>query len=110
MGSIFDDLTPSIDTTLDFLDKITRPRAQFLVNDHAAGCYQLNEMFKDSDECCACMTNPCSVIFLPCLHLCVCQECLVKLEDKCPMCRKKIIEFIRWRPGSEGSESSKQRH
>ena len=46
--------------------------------------------------CCVCKEHNCSVIFIPCGHMCVCEYCYGKLESnkKCPMCRKTISETI----------------
>ena len=47
-----------------------------------------------ADLCCICLTNPTSVVLLPCSHQCLCSGCSTtehgKLE-KCPICRQDIL-------------------
>lgn len=45
-------------------------------------------------ECVVCMENDVNVIFLPCGHLCCCNNCQISLID-CPMCRCNIERRIR---------------
>lgn len=44
-------------------------------------------------ECCVCLTNAKSVLFLPCRHLCTCEECGLNaaLVLSCPICRGDIV-------------------
>jgi hypothetical protein len=47
----------------------------------------------DEDQWCViCLTDPKVVVLLPCMHLCVCQDCLVHV-DKCPVCRRGFNEY-----------------
>eukprot|EP00456_Euglypha_rotunda_P069282 TRINITY_DN60897_c0_g1_i1.p1 TRINITY_DN60897_c0_g1~~TRINITY_DN60897_c0_g1_i1.p1 ORF type:complete len:237 (-),score=34.25 TRINITY_DN60897_c0_g1_i1:11-649(-) len=46
-------------------------------------------------ECIVCFTEPKDVIFLPCRHICVCNECH-KNMPKCPVCRAPIASFLRF--------------
>ena len=46
-----------------------------------------------AEDCVVCLTDPKSVVLLPCRHLCVCETCLVFL-DKCPVCRAAFEEYI----------------
>ena len=39
------------------------------------------------------MSEPKSVILLPCRHVCVCHEC-VQLLDKCPVCRAPLLAYV----------------
>jgi hypothetical protein len=46
-----------------------------------------------SNECCVCMDNIKTHAFVPCGHMCICEECLWELELKtyplkCPLCRQ----------------------
>jgi len=41
---------------------------------------------RDGQDCVVCLTEPKSVILLPCRHMCVCATCFSHL-DKCPVCR-----------------------
>lgn len=45
-------------------------------------------------ECVVCMENDVNVIFLPCGHLCCCNNCQTSLNE-CPMCRSNIERRIR---------------
>jgi hypothetical protein len=42
-----------------------------------------------SSECCVCMDAEANIIFIPCGHLCSCQECSKEISF-CPMCQKGI--------------------
>ncbi|KAL7452068.1 hypothetical protein ACHAWC_003820 [Mediolabrus comicus] len=43
--------------------------------------------------CVICRENPKVVLFMPCRHLCVCEECGHRVElDRCPLCRNVIAE------------------
>jgi len=41
--------------------------------------------------CNVCLTNPKEVILLNCGHVCVCADCVLKLNSKCPVCRSHIV-------------------
>ncbi|XP_055319592.1 E3 ubiquitin-protein ligase LRSAM1-like isoform X2 [Sitodiplosis mosellana] len=45
-------------------------------------------------ECVICMEEPCKVIFVPCGHLCCCNNCHTTIES-CPMCRASIERRIK---------------
>ena len=47
----------------------------------------------DADECVVCMSEPKSIILMPCRHVCVCFEC-VQLLDKCPVCRAPLWAYV----------------
>lgn len=47
---------------------------------------------KDESECCVCLTNDKSWIFIPCGHVCVCRDCahdIMASSRECPLCRQK---------------------
>ena len=46
-----------------------------------------------ADLCCICLTNPTSVVLLPCSHQCLCADCSTKDDklEKCPICREDIL-------------------
>lgn len=46
-------------------------------------------------ECVICMDEKCEVVFIPCGHMCCCQECANKEIDSCPMCRGSIERKIK---------------
>jgi hypothetical protein len=58
-------------------------------------------------ECVVCLSEPSSVIFIPCAHMAMCKECYVCMKDvkqksyctlsscpSCPLCRKIITNVI----------------
>ena len=46
-------------------------------------------------ECSICMHNMSNILFQPCLHKCVCDECwLQNSMERCPLCRQKIDDAI----------------
>jgi E3 ubiquitin-protein ligase LRSAM1 len=45
-------------------------------------------------ECVVCMDQECQIIFLPCGHLCCCEQCQVEIGE-CPMCRGVIENKIK---------------
>ncbi|NXF92194.1 LRSM1 ligase, partial [Eubucco bourcierii] len=45
-------------------------------------------------ECVVCMEQEPQIIFLPCGHVCCCQNCCERLQP-CPLCRKDIAQRIR---------------
>jgi len=51
-----------------------------------------NKKLKDEDNLCLiCITNEKNMAFIPCGHLCICEECSKKYkEDKCIICRKEF--------------------
>ena len=45
------------------------------------------------DDCVICYENKPNILFLDCLHFCVCNECNSNGGlSKCPLCRKKLIK------------------
>lgn len=46
-------------------------------------------------NCTICLMKPRNMIMLPCLHLCICQDCsqelIRKRIRKCPICRKTVV-------------------
>lgn len=53
-----------------------------------------NEDNEDNYLCVICLTDKKNVAFLPCKHLCCCEECSKKVKE-CPMCRKKVEDTIK---------------
>ncbi|VDM16046.1 unnamed protein product [Hydatigera taeniaeformis] len=45
------------------------------------------------NECCICQDAQCSIIFLPCGHVCCCKFCSVKVV-LCPLCRSTVEQHI----------------
>lgn len=48
----------------------------------------------DDTVCIFCCTRARSRLFHPCMHVCACDECALKL-DSCPVCKKEI--HARWK-------------
>ena len=50
--------------------------------------YALDSLHK----CCICLDAVSSVLFMPCLHLAICDECATAYlhEGKCPICRASV--------------------
>jgi hypothetical protein len=46
-------------------------------------------------QCNVCMTNVKNYACIPCGHLCICGECSIKIDDKCPLCNDKITNIVR---------------
>ncbi|XP_024866997.1 cell growth regulator with RING finger domain protein 1-like [Temnothorax curvispinosus] len=51
---------------------------------------------RTSGMCCTCLNATAEYIFIPCGHLCICDDCQKQLEDeKCPLCRETYTNCIR---------------
>jgi hypothetical protein len=51
----------------------------------------------DIAECVVCLSTPSSIIFIPCAHMCVCNDCyqgIKKTKNCCPLCRRNITKII----------------
>lgn len=46
-----------------------------------------------TQRCKVCLTNKCTVVFLPCNHLATCSQCATRLTE-CPICRKRCTHMI----------------
>lgn len=46
-------------------------------------------------ECVICMDRRCEVVFIPCGHMCCCQQCTKKEIQDCPMCRSNVERTIK---------------
>jgi len=56
-------------------------------------------------ECVVCLTDPREVFVLPCRHLCLCADCAPDYKrqwNKCPICRKTVVQMVRIRPQQAG--------
>ena len=78
------------------------------------GCYNSKIFIKDQneniyndmiwssrDECCICLNNKSNILFLPCNHICICQDCInIKNFTNCPICQEAIYStnFLRITP------------
>lgn len=52
------------------------------------------EAERDKHACIICCDKPRNILFHPCRHLCVCDNCSSNL-DSCPVCRRFVIEDLR---------------
>lgn len=68
---------------------------------------KLKNEIKDKEEkleeldnkCSVCFTNKSNIIFIPCGHLCICDDCVYneytqKYISSCPMCRSNGIRYL----------------
>eukprot|EP01036_Dinobryon_divergens_P035370 gene35370-45813_t len=58
---------------------------------------KIEEIAFEEKECVICLSNPSSVKFLPCRHLCSCSDCfkqINKSKRKCPLCRCDVVTTI----------------
>ncbi|KEG05299.1 hypothetical protein DQ04_23881000, partial [Trypanosoma grayi] len=52
--------------------------------------------FPPSGTCCVCMDNQSVIVLLPCHHLCLCEECLMRLfRRRCPYCNQVFLKASR---------------
>ena len=52
-----------------------------------------NKELEDSRLCKVCMEAEICFIFLPCMHICTCENCAVNGNlTICPICREKIVK------------------
>ena len=52
----------------------------------------------DDNNCSICLTNPLEILLKPCGHICICDQCSVKLNvtlPKCPICREVVTSSER---------------
>lgn len=46
--------------------------------------------------CCTCLNTTATHVFVPCGHLCICNDCKQQIKDqKCPLCREKFFQCMR---------------
>ena len=50
--------------------------------------------YEDKYLCKICTINSANIVILPCTHMIMCINCLLKIDDNCPICRTKIDKFI----------------
>lgn len=49
----------------------------------------------NENVCKICFSRKSSIVFLPCQHVAVCGQCVLGVEQKCPICRTFIKETVR---------------
>ena len=47
------------------------------------------------DTCAICLTREKKYVVTPCNHFCLCDICCFRINNKCPICRKKNISLLR---------------
>ena len=61
-------------------------------------CYEKRvglEKPRNTNECVVCLTNYPNILFFPCLHWCVCEECEETQPFRtCPYCRSEIYRKV----------------
>ena len=45
--------------------------------------------------CSICMDRPSVMVLVPCGHLCMCQECSLHAQQRCPICRTAVAHMVR---------------
>ncbi|TNJ30529.1 Ankyrin repeat protein 2 [Giardia muris] len=45
--------------------------------------------------CVVCLTTPKSILFRPCNHCCVCDNCAQRIREECPLCRGLIQDTLK---------------
>lgn len=48
----------------------------------------------ETQICLACLQNPREVALFPCGHVCLCADCSLMIQEKCPVCRETVIETL----------------
>ncbi len=49
--------------------------------------------YDSNEDCVVCLSESQQVVLLPCRHMCVCRQCLSRI-DKCPICRQTYSEHM----------------
>ena len=53
------------------------------------------EKYEEQNLCKICMDKEKCILFQPCGHLIICENCIPSLEKKCPLCRQPIKKFVK---------------
>ncbi|XP_053395992.1 E3 ubiquitin-protein ligase cblA-like [Mercenaria mercenaria] len=53
-----------------------------------------NERLRSKTQCCICNNRRCNIVFKPCGHLVICDNCITNTTE-CPVCKKKVDEAYR---------------
>ena len=54
---------------------------------------QLQE--QSSKTCVVCLSADANMVFVPCGHVCTCRECSKRLQNNCPICRRRFTSLVR---------------
>jgi len=47
----------------------------------------------ETQICLACLENPREVALFPCGHVCLCADCSLLIQEKCPVCRENVADI-----------------
>jgi len=83
---------------LHSMDKEQLLTLETLVLNYTTKVHEIrNELISDQNSCCVCLKEKKAIIFLPCKHVCTCNECsnkLLRVDNKCPLCQIRIEQRI----------------
>ena len=89
-----------IDTFEDYEKQIKKLQIDKECLVHKCNAYETlvktnkNEINKESVSCILCFDQPRNVLFRPCNHILICDDCSGKAEyEECFVCRSKIVEL-----------------
>jgi len=51
------------------------------------------EGLHETQICLACLGKPREVALFPCGHVCLCADCSLLIEEKCPVCRETVVDI-----------------
>ena len=54
-----------------------------------------SEISDSNQECRICLDKPSCFAFVPCGHICACEDCVKKLPKDCPICRNEITGTLK---------------
>ncbi|CAL8081080.1 unnamed protein product [Orchesella dallaii] len=52
------------------------------------------EGLHETQICLACLQNPREVALFPCGHVCLCADCSLLIQERCPVCRESVAETV----------------
>nr|XP_039249301.1 uncharacterized protein LOC120327001 isoform X2 [Styela clava] len=88
-GYLFDDDTHESSRNKDTETELPIAKSLPSTKETDKACGSSSSSSKETNVCAVCLTNPISIFFLPCGHVCCCERCSKKMRD-CPLCRKSI--------------------
>ncbi|ESU37556.1 Hypothetical protein DHA2_153292 [Giardia duodenalis] len=60
-----------------------------------ASNHTTNQSFTNIDTCVICLDRPREIVYLPCRHFIVCEQCFIASQLRtCPLCRSPIVEAV----------------
>ena len=55
---------------------------------------EANSNTDTNNVCCVCLVGRKTILLMPCRHLCLCDSCNTRINDRCPMCNSCITHSI----------------